>query len=106
MRSFIILLLISILFSGCGILPEIGIPGNEPPFSHHKDFTIVEDDIFIETIEQLDTPGKICLYMEQNFLPAEALEDDYNPYQMFQLKQGNCADYACFAAFIAHYHSY
>jgi len=59
MRSFIILLLISILFSGCGILSEVGIPGNESPFSHLKDFTIVDDDIFIETIEQLDTPEKI-----------------------------------------------
>jgi hypothetical protein len=25
---------------------------------------------------------------------------------MFQVKQDNCADYDCFAAFVAHYHGY
>jgi hypothetical protein len=106
MKKLIILLIIIIflsLVSGC-TLPNK--PEQLLPFSHLKDFNMPKDSEFINTIETLNTPEKICNYMENNFMPLENLENDYTPYQMFQIKQGDCADYSCFAAFTANYHNF
>lgn len=100
MKKLIAILIISIILSGC-ILPESIIP-----FSHLQDFDLPNDAKFIRTIKLLDTPKKICLYMEENFLAGENPEKDYTPYEMYQIKQGNCANFACFAAFVANYHGY
>jgi hypothetical protein len=105
MKKLIILLIIIILlplFSGC-VLPDES--EQLLPFSHLKDFNMPNNSEFINTIEALDAPEKICQYMSDNFKGYENLDDDYTPYQMFQIKQGDCADYSCFAAFAADYHN-
>jgi hypothetical protein len=106
MKKLIILFIIIIflpLISGCTLPDE---SEQILPFSHLKDFNMPKDSEFIDTIETLDTPEKICQYMSNNFTGYENLEDDYTPYQMFQIKQGDCADYSCFAAFTANYHNF
>jgi len=94
---FILIIPIMLLLSGC--YPVL-------PFTNLSDFYIPDDLYFSDTIEALDTPQKTCDYMKENFTPCENPEHDWNPYQMFVYKFGDCADYCCFAAFVANYHGY
>lgn len=88
----IILLVFLILLSGCTY--------------NLTDFVLPQDEEFTTIVLTLDTPQKICKYMEDNF-EYEVTWNAYDPYTMWLLnKAGDCNDYATWAIFIAHYHGY
>ena len=90
----ILVILILILLTGCGIYDL-------------TNFILPNDEEFTTIVVSLDTPQKICKFMEENF-EHKLTWTAYSPYQMWLLntKAGDCNDYATFAIFVAHYHGY
>ena len=74
-------------------------------FVNPNDF-VLPYDIFINTVKTLNTPQKICAYMQDNFVYKENFYSDPDPYQFFLIKEGDCDDMSIFAAFCANYHGY
>jgi len=64
-----------------------------------------EDPEFVNLVYQLDSPDKICQYMEKYF-SYKVLNGPHSPYQTYLSKEGDCADHAVFANNIAHFHGY
>ena len=64
-----------------------------------------EDPAFVNLVYQLDSPQKICQYMEKYF-NWKHLDGPHSPYQTYLNKEGDCADHAVFANCIAHFHGY
>jgi len=96
MKLIVLLIVLLLLSSGCGI--------------YNLEYFVIPDDAeFIAVVESLDTPKKICAYMEENFTHKLTIFA-YTPYQMWLLntqdKFGDCNDYATWAVFVAHYHGY
>ena len=86
----LVLILLLIALTGCGIL---------------NGFVMPDDPEFLAVVESLDTPAKICEYMKENF------EYEYHmlgtdPYTLWKTRKGDCSDLAKFAGFIANYHGY
>jgi len=93
MKRLFVLILLTIFLSGCGIFNLNGF--------------IMPDDLeFLVVVESLDTPEKICDYMKENFTYKEHLFYAPDPYTFWQLKEGDCNDFADFARFVANYHRY
>ena len=96
LSKIIIVIILSCLLTGCWL-------------QNVSNFVIPDDEDFIETINRLDTPQKICTYMKENF-EWEWTIRTYTPYQLWlvsrQNKYGDCSDYSAFAIFVAHYHGY
>lgn len=73
------------------------------------DWVMPDDKEFIAIIETLNTPKKVCKYMEDNF-EWKLHWSSYSPYQMWlanvKFKAGDCNDMSCFAVFVAHWHGY
>jgi len=93
MKRLFVLILLTIFLSGCGIFNLNG--------------WIIPDDLeFLAVVESLDTPQKICAYMKENFTYKEHLFYAPDPYTFWQLKEGDCNDFADFARFVANYHGY
>jgi len=96
MKIFILFLTLTILLTGCGVL-NLG------------DFVLPDDyDIeFIKTVKTLNTPEKICAYMDDNFTyfcdPYKAI---LSPYQSWLIEEVDCDDMVTFATSIANYHNY
>ena len=93
------LLIIALIFlSGCDIY-------------NLANFVIPDDPEFIAVVENLNTPEKVCKYMEENFTPS-VMEwwKSYSPYQIWlaniRTKFGDCNDYATFLLFTVNYHGY
>jgi len=96
-KTLLIIFILSIIFlAGCGLF-------------NLNYFIMPNDAEFLALIEELDTPEKICRYMQENFA-WEYHFSAYSPYQMWlanaKTKAGDCNDFACFGVFIAHYHGY
>ena len=73
-----------------------------------SNFTVPNDKEFTEIMETLNTPERICAYMEENF-EWELHFLTYSPYRMWlanKTKAGDCNDMSCFAVFVANYHEY
>jgi hypothetical protein len=64
-----------------------------------------DDSEFVNLVDQLDNPRKICQYMDKYF-NYKALNGPHSPYQTYLTKEGDCGDHAVFAANIAHFHGY
>jgi len=64
-----------------------------------------EDPEFVNLVYQLDSPKKICQYMENNF-SYKVLNAPHSPYQTYLSKEGDCGDHAVFASCIANFHGY
>jgi len=64
-----------------------------------------DDSEFVNLVYQLDSPEKICQYMENN-INYKALSGPHSPYQTYLSKEGDCGDYAVFASAIANFHGY
>jgi len=94
MKKIIGLILIMLMLSGCNVV------------YNYDNFVMPDDTEFMEVVKELNTPEKICRYMEDNFTPLEINPVCYNPYEMFCYKTGDCSDYADFSAFVANYHGY
>lgn len=97
-KIFLIMsLIVCLAMAGCSLIYNL------------TNFTIPNDTEFLATIESLNTPQKICKYMEDNF-EWEFHTFSYSPYQMWlanvKTKAGDCNDYSCFAIFVANYHGY
>ena len=95
MKKLIISLILIFLLSGC----EIGVYNLEF-------FTLPDDSEFMQVVESLNTPDKICCYIKDNFTPMVFNEAVFDPYTMWQVKSGDCNDYSTFAIFCAAYHGY
>ena len=97
MKTLLVLFtILIILLSGCGVF-NLG------------DFVLPDDyDIeFIKTVKTLNTPEKICNYMDDNFTyfcdPNKAI---LSPYQSWLIKEVDCDDMSTFATSAANYHNY
>lgn len=64
-----------------------------------------DDPEFVNVVNALDSPKKICQYMEDNF-NYKVLDGPHSPYQTYLSKEGDCADHAVFACAIANFHGY
>ena len=65
-----------------------------------------DDAEFLALVQELDTPEKIGDYMTENF--TYKIHDFYtlDPYELWQIKKGDCDDFSAFGVFIADYHGY
>ena len=88
MKAIIILLLS--LLTGCGI-------------ANLNDFTVPNDMQFLECIDSLNTPKKICQYMCDNFEYEYHALISIDPYTLWKTKKGDCNDMSAFAVFVADY---
>lgn len=94
-RLLIFFILLTIFLSGCGSgLYNLNL------------FTIPDDIEFFILIQELDTPRKICQYMQNNFEYEPHPYMLLTPHQLYMSKKGDCNDFATFATFIADYHGY
>ncbi len=94
MKHLIILLIISLMFSGCYSIYDL------------NNFIIPDDLDFIRIIEYLDTPEKICEYMMNCFTyDLNYRKTILSPYDLWKVKKGVCGDFATFSHFLADYHS-
>ena len=92
-KYIIILILISLTLTGCGI--------------YNLNSFILPDDLeFIQTIEELDTPEKIANYMQENFIYQVHRIYAPSPYILWKIKEGDCNDFATFGIFVANYHGF
>ena len=98
-KTLLIISILSIIFlTGCGLFNVNGWICPE------------DDQEFMELVNSLNTPEKICKYME-SFKWNISLHT-YSPYQMYlaNLKDyndtGDCDDFATFATWVARYHGY
>jgi len=96
-KALLIIFILSIIFlAGCGIF-------------NLNYFVMPDDAEFLALITGLDTPEKICRYMQENFA-WEYHFSNYSPYQLWlantKTKAGDCNDFACFGVFVAHWHGY
>ena len=87
------IILIALLTTGCGV-------------SSLGNFVLPDDIEFINTIKTLDTPQKVCEYIQNNFIPEAHLFYNLNPYELYKTKKGDCYDTAIFAQFVANFHGY
>jgi len=94
MKKIILISIILIfLTAGCGIFDL-------------SDFVLPDDIDFINTINELNNPEKICSYMKENFTYKENIFYNPDPYTLWQTKKGDCNDFCTFAIFVANYHNY
>lgn len=93
MKKIILSIIILIFLTGCGLYDL-------------NDFVMPDDTEFINVVEELNTPQKIGNYMENNFEYEAHGFYNPDPYILWQIKKGDCNDFATFGAFIANYHSY
>ncbi|MBA7547906.1 hypothetical protein ES705_40347 [subsurface metagenome] len=91
-KALLIIFILSIIFlAGCGVFDLGG-------------WVWPEDDIeFMALVEELDTPQKISDYMIKNF--EYELHDLWtpDPYTLWQIKEGDCNDFATFGQFMAYH---
>lgn len=96
MKKLFVLILLTVLLitslSGCGLY-------------NLNNFVLPDDAEFLALVQELDTPQKICNYMEDNFT-YEFHIYTLDPYTLWQTKKGDCLDFATFAVFIANCHGY
>lgn len=69
-------------------------------------FVLPDDLEFIQTIEQLDTPEKICQYMFFNFKYELQKYGVKTPYELWKTKKGDCNDFSKWVEFVGSYHGY
>lgn len=93
MKKIILFLIVIIFLSGCSVF-------------NLNDFVLPDDIEFIETIETLDTPKKICQYMKDNFIYKENIFYNPDPYELWLCHEGDCNDLCTWAMFVADYHNY
>ncbi len=93
MKKIIIFLILTLLLSGCSVF-------------NLNDFVLPDDIEFINTINELDTPKKICSYMKEYFTYETHLFYEPDPYTFWKLKRGDCTDFANFGTFVASYHGH
>jgi len=65
----------------------------------------IYDENFISIKNTLDTPQKISYYMIDYFT-YKIHNGIWNPYELFLNKWGDCADFATFGCYIAHFNGY
>lgn len=105
----ILFLILAIFLTGCN-----GGGVVTPSTTDEDDFETVPenggmneyDPMFVDLLEELNTPKKICDYMEENF--TWKLHDGYcwTPYELYLRGWGDCAEFAVFGCYFAHYHGY
>jgi len=89
----ILIVLILVILTGCGTF-------------NLSDFIMPDDSEFLSVVESLDTPTKICEYMQENFTYKLHAFYAPDPYILWKLKEGDCNDFSTFAVFCADWHGY
>lgn len=93
MKKIILSIIILILLTGCSGLYSL------------NDFILPNDMGFLTLIKELNTPEKICQYMQDNFT-FELNTSLLDPYQLYITRKGDCNDFAIFGVFFANCHNY
>lgn len=93
MKKIILLIIILVFLTGCGIFNLDG-------------WVWPDDPEFLALIQELDTPYKISQYMRNNFTIEVHYYYAPNPYTLWKTGKGDCNDFATFGIFIANYHGY
>jgi len=93
MKKITLFLILIIFLSGCSLC-------------NLNDFILPNDIDFINIINELDNPEKICSYMRNNFIYEPHVFSVLDPYKLWKTKKGDCNDTATFAQFVANYHGY
>lgn len=93
MKKIILIILILLSLTGCGIFDLNG-------------WICPDEEEFLKVIKELNTPQKIGDYMLENF--TYEIHDFYapDPYMLWQIGKGDCNDFSTFGVFIADYHGY
>jgi hypothetical protein len=89
-KKVFILILLTMLLTGCGIVSSV-LP-NETDFK--------------QVIEELSTPRLICLYMQDNFEYQLQFYGVKTPLELYLSKVGDCNDFSNFGVYIADHHNY
>jgi len=93
-KALLIIIILSIIFlAGCG-------------FFNLSNFVLPDDIKFLITIQTLNTPERICNYMEDNFEYKAHPIYSPDPYTLWRTKKGDCNDMSTFGVFVANYHGY
>ncbi|MCK4321992.1 hypothetical protein KAX08_05710 [candidate division WOR-3 bacterium] len=93
MKKLVLILILTVFLSGCGIF-------------NLNNFVMPDDMEFLAIVESLDTPQKICQYMQENFTYEYHTFYAPSPYILWKIREGDCNDFSTFAVFIADYHGY
>jgi hypothetical protein len=95
----ILAIILILILTGCTntIVPAVYTNVEEP--------SLPDDPEFVELVQTLDTPYKICLYLNNEFLYKGNTEFP-NPYEFWLTKRGDCDDYSAFATLVANFHGY
>lgn len=93
MKKYVVIIILCLFLSGCTIY-------------NLNNFILPDDKGFIDTINKLDTPYKISLYMQENFIYQTHIVYAPCPYTLWKTKKGDCNDFSSFATFVADYHGY
>ena len=93
MKKLLLVIILSLLLSGCGIY-------------NLSYFTVPDDIQFLECVAELSTPEKISDYMIRNF--TYELHSFYapDPYILWKTGKGDCNDMSTWVQFIGNYHNY
>ena len=89
----LILIIFLIVLTGCGVFNLDG-------------FIIPDDPEFLTVVESLDTPVRICQYMQENFTYKLYRYAAFSPYMLWKTQKGDCNDFSTFAVFCADWHGY
>ena len=93
MKKLIIILIIALFTSGCGMC-------------NLDNFITPDDTEFLALVEELYYPEKITEYMRDNFEFEAHYFKTLSPYELYIYKKGDCNDSSNFVAFILNYHKY
>jgi len=99
-------LILAMFLSGCGITSPATTIDYE--FFDENGGMDVYDPMFVNLLEELDTPRKIVSYMKENFtFDGHSVEyETWTPYELYLYEYGVCRDFAAFGCYFAHYHGY
>ena len=86
MKKIILLIIILIFLTGCGIIPDNGG--------------------FIALVKELNTPQKTATYMWLNFVYEYQPYEVKTPYQLYLCEKGDCNDFSNYGTYIAHCNGY
>ena len=97
MKRIIIILMISLMLTGCSSLCNIFNLGN---------WDAPNDYEFNATVEILDHPCKISSYMRCRFTYEYHPDIALSPYELWQGKMGDCNDLSTFFSYVGNYHGW
>ena len=99
MERIVLLILIAMLLTGCGMGIEMG-------WYNLSDFVLPDDYEFLALIDELRTPFLIAEYMTENFKYKYSTLIAKSPYELWKIKVGDCNDFSLYGIFFAYCNEY